>query len=94
MAEKTDHFPELEKTLTIVILADLILFIAHLVLGWLGLPVLAIILALVTVAIACFGLWLLINTREFRKPRSLWMTCALCSLILCSLVARICDLLF
>ncbi len=88
--DNNDHFKELEHMLTIFVLADLVLFIGYLVFAATSVLVGKILCAVLALVVACYGLWVLINTKELTKQRSLWITCSFGAIVLCTVVSLIC----
>jgi len=91
MENKQRSFRTLERFLSLILYADLALFIAYLVTAATGLIVLKIVFAVVAMLVAAFCEWMLYCTRELLKPRGLWLTCAFFSIILCTAVSLICN---
>ena len=83
MEQKNTRYKDLEQFLTILVVAMLCLFIFYLFMASGGKTVLQIIAAVMIGAIAAFGLWLLVKSRELLRQRSIWMTL---SFICCTLV--------
>lgn len=93
MAEKKStprrSFKQLEKTLTFVVLADLVLFIlmmvaSHAAIGWLK-----VVLGILVMAASALGCAFLVLIREHKHSRSWWILSAFGSLLLCALVSLI-----
>lgn len=91
MENKQRSFRTLERFLSLILYADLALFIAYLVTAATGLIVLKIVFAVIAMLVAAFCEWMLYCTRELLKPRGLWLTCAFFSIILCTAVSLICN---
>ncbi len=91
MKNKHDHYKELERVLTVFVLADLAMFIGYLAAAIAMIPVLKIIFAGLVIAVSCFGIWLLFNTKEFKQPRSSWIRMAFCCILLCVTVSMLCN---
>ncbi len=86
-----DHHQELERMLTVFVLAALVLFVAYLALAVVGQPVLKLVSAVLAILISIFSLWVLVNTKELLKQRSLWLSCSFASITLCIIVSLLCQ---
>ncbi len=91
MNTRHDRFQELERLLSIFVLAAAVLFVGYLVSAACCLSVLKIVLAVLTIVISAFGLWVLIKARELTNPRGLWLTCSFFCIPLCVIVSLICN---
>ena len=80
-------FRHLERNLTLVILADLILFVLTLAASGTGILWLKIIVGLVCMAIAFLGAAFLVLINEHKRRRSWWMVVSFGALFLCTLVS-------
>ncbi len=89
--DNKDQFQELEHMLTIFVFVDLALFVAYLIFAAASLLVAKILFAVLALVVAAYGLWVLYNTREILKQRSLWITCSFGAIILCTIVSLICQ---
>ncbi len=91
MKEKKDHFQELEQMLTIFIFLDLALFIGYLIFAACTVTVGKILCAVLGLVVAGYGIWVLINTKEATKQRSLWLTCGFAAIFVLTVVSLICQ---
>ncbi len=91
MAENRARYREFERFLTVILFIALGLFIVYLLSAGLGWTVVKIICAVVSILLAIFGLWNLYSAKELLKPRSLWLTYAFGSIILCTVVSLLCN---
>ncbi len=89
--DNKDHFQELEHMLTIFVIADLVLFIAYLIFAGTNVLIGKILCAVLALVVAVYGLWVLFNTKELSKQRSLWITCSFGAIALCTIVSLICQ---
>ena len=85
MANKRSRYLEMEALMTKVILGDLALFFLYFIVAALGVVWLKIILGLFVMIISGLGLGFLYMTRELTRTRSLWMTAACGSMLICQL---------
>ena len=86
---RRNQFKQLERSLTMVIFADLVLFLLTLAAGGVGIGWLKVIVGLVTVLISGLGCTFLVLINEHRRRRSWWMLSAFGALLVCTLVALI-----
>ncbi len=89
--DNQDHFKDLEHMLTIFVLVDLALFIGYLVFAAASAVIGKVLCVLLTLVVAGYGLWVLYNTKELLKQRSLWITFSFGAIILCTAVSLICQ---
>ncbi len=83
MATKNSRYQQLEKYVTFMLIADLALFIAFLFVAGAGIIWLKVILTIFTLFVAGLCLYMLWASKELFKPRSLWMTVAAVSIVVC-----------
>ncbi len=86
-----DHFQDLEHMLTVFVLVDLALFIGYLIFAATSVLIGKILCAVLALVVAAYGLWVLLNTKELLKQRSLWITCSFGAIIICTVVSLICQ---
>lgn len=84
---RRNQFKQLERSLTMVIFADLVLFLLTLAAGGAGIGWLKVIVGLVTVLISGLGCTFLVLIREHKRRRSWWMLAAFGGMFVCTLVA-------
>ena len=87
MDPKNRQFKDLETFLSVLIIVMLVLFVFYLFMAGGGQLLLKIISAVLIFAICGFGLWLLVNSKELLRQRSIWMTLSFLSGIICTLVS-------
>ena len=63
-----------EKLLTRILIGDAALFVLYMIFAGLGIIWLKVILTLVCFALSAYILWVLYNSKELLRQRSLWMT--------------------
>ena len=83
------HF--FEQFLTIMLFIGLAFFVLYLIMAGVGVIVLKVIFAILTILLSGVCLFTLYSSKELLKPRSLWLTAAFCSFIVCTLVSLICS---
>lgn len=86
---RRSKFRELERGLTMVIFADLVLFLLTLAAGGVGIGWLKIVVGILTVLISGLGCTFLVLINEHKRRRSWWMLSAFGSMLLCTLVSLI-----
>ena len=74
MANKPNRYKEMERYLTYALGLDTILFILFLIVAGNGIIWLKVILLLLGLFVSGCVLWVLYNTKEILKQRSLWLT--------------------
>lgn len=87
MANKRSRYQQLEKYVTFMLIADLLLFIAFLFSAGAGIIWLKIILTIFTLFVAGLCLYMLWASKELFKQRSLWMTVGAVSIVICLLAS-------
>lgn len=84
-----NSFRQLERSLTIVILAATALFVLTLSAGGMGIGWLKLIFGVLTILISGLGFTFLVLVHEHKRRRSLWMLAAFGSLVACTLVSML-----
>ena len=87
MRTKRNRYKEMEQTTTLVLLADLILFIIYLIAAANGIIWLKIVLFILTLFASLLCLVFLYYAGELTKQRSFWMTTGFASIAFCVLLA-------
>lgn len=80
---RRNRFREMERLMTYTLLGDLCLFLFYLLFAGLGVTWLKVILSICIVLISSACLAFLYLTNELLKRRSLWMTTAAASIVIC-----------
>ncbi len=83
MPERRNRYKEMEKKMTIVLLADVLLFIFYMLAAGNGIVWLKVTLAIIAILISGLCLGFLYLTKELNKPRSLWMTATAGAVVIC-----------
>lgn len=86
---RRNSFKQLERNITIVVLAVTVLFILTLAAGGMGIGWLKVIFGILTILASGLGFTFLVLINEHKRRRSLWMLTAFASLFLCTLVSLI-----
>lgn len=88
-APKRNSYRQLEQLLTLVVLADLALFLLFLIVSGFGITWLKVITALLTLGLSGLGIAFLVLIGEHKKIRSRWILTAFVGILLCTLVSLI-----
>lgn len=83
MANPNNRYKEMERIITVALVAVAILFIIFLFSSGFGTIWLKILSALIAVAISGGCLWMLYQSQELLKERSLWMSLSAAAIIIC-----------
>lgn len=83
------RYKQLDQLMTRVIIADTAAFVLYLIFAALGLSVLKVIIAIMTILVSGLCLAYLYKLGEFKKARSRWMVMGFGAIILCTLVSLI-----
>lgn len=89
MGNKNNRYKEMERYMTCALVADLLLFIFFLIAAGNGIVWLKVLLTLFTFLLSAGCLAFLYLSRELLRPRSLWMTAAAGSIVVCVLFSLI-----
>lgn len=88
-APRRRSFRQLEQTLTIVVLADLALFVLFLIASGLGIVWLKVVTAILTIVLSLLGGGFLFLIGEHTRIRSRWILTAFVGILICTLVSLI-----
>ena len=83
MGTKRNRYQDMERSVTLILLADLLLFIFYLIAAANGVTWLKVILFILTILLSGLCLLFLYYTGEISKQRSLWMTTAFAAITVC-----------
>ena len=89
MRTKKNRYKEMERSTTLILLVDLLLFIFYLIAAANGIIWLKVILFILAFFLSLLCLLFLFYAGELLKQRSLWMTTAFAAIALCVLVSLI-----
>ena len=87
MARRKNPYKELMQYMTFAVIGNAVLFFLYLIVAGQGIIWLKAIISILTISLACLCLYVLYMSRELTHQRSLWMTVASASIILCTLVS-------
>ena len=91
MNENQSSYRFFEQFMTIMLFIGMAFFLLYLILAGIGIVAMKIVFAIITFLVSGVCLFTLYTSKELLKPRSLWLTAAFCSLIICTLVSLICN---
>lgn len=91
MNENQSSYRFFEQFMTIMLFVGLAFFLLYLIMAGVGVVVMKFIFAIITILLSGVCLFTLYTSKELLKPRSLWLSAAFCSLIVCTLVSLICN---
>ena len=86
---RRNKFKALEKTMTKIILGDLLGFVALLFFSSMGIGWLKIIMGILVIVVSAAGDLFLVLIDEHRRPRSHWMLAAFSAMLICTVVSLI-----
>ncbi len=89
MAGKGIRYQQMEKYITYGLIADAVLFILYLIFAGFGIIWMKVILAVLAFLLSAAILGYLYLTKELLRPRSLWMSVAAASVIVCLLFSLV-----
>lgn len=91
MNENQSNYRFFEQFMTIILFVDLAVFLLYLITAGIGAVVMKIIFAVVAFLLSGVSLFVLYSSKELLKPRSLWLTAAFSSVVVCTLVSLLCQ---
>lgn len=91
MNENQSSYRFFEQFMTIMLFVGLAFFVLYLIMAGIGIAAMKIIFAILSILLSGVCLFTLYTSKELLKPRSLWLTTAYCSLIVCTVVSLICN---
>lgn len=91
MSENQSSYRFFEQFMTIMLFVGLAFFLLYLIMAGTGIVVLKVIFAILTILLSGVCLFTLYTSKELLKPRSLWLTTAFGSMILCLLISLLCN---
>lgn len=91
MNENQSSYRFFEQFMTIVLFVGLAFFLLYLIMAGVGLVVMKIIFAVLAILLSGVCLFILYTSKEWLKPRSLWLTAAFASIIVCTVVSLLCN---
>jgi cytochrome bd-type quinol oxidase subunit 2 len=89
MDKSAKRYADMERYITLALIASLLLFIVFLVASGCGIVWLKILVAIFAILIPGLCLYVLYLTKELLRQRSLWMSVASAAIIICILFSLI-----
>ncbi|MBQ6831283.1 MAG: hypothetical protein IJO28_01475 [Oscillospiraceae bacterium] len=89
MENNKNRYKELEKYMTIILIALAVLFLVYLIAAGTGIIWLKVLTAIIDIFVGLLCLVYLYLTKLIFAPRSLWMTFAAGSVVICTLFSLI-----
>lgn len=83
MNSKRNRYKDMERSITLVLVAELLLFIFYLIAAANGIIWLKVVMFILAILISVLCLLFLYYTGEIGKQRSLWMTTAFAAIAVC-----------
>ena len=91
MAKRNNRYRQFDMLMTKVVLGDVFLFLLYLLSAATGIGFLKVITAIIIILGSGLCMGYLYLTQELLKKRSLWMTVAFASVLLCTIVSLVCS---
>ena len=89
MRNRGNNHKDMERSVSMILLADLLLFIFYLIAAANGIIWLKVILFIVTMLLSVLSLLFFYYTKELGRQRSLWMVTAFAAIAICLLFSII-----
>ena len=89
MARRNNRYKQMERRMSCVLLAELVLFIVFLFASGFGVIWLKAIIAIVSIIVSLLCLGFLYLSQELLRRRSLWMTAAAVAVLVCVLFSLV-----
>lgn len=84
---KSSEYRKMERKMSLVLIADLLLFVLYLIAAGNGVIWAKVLLSILIILLSAAILGFLYLTQELRKRRSVWMTAASGAILICTLVS-------
>lgn len=91
MNENQSSYRFFEQFMTITLFVALAFFLLYLIMAGCGIVAMKIVFAILALLLCAASLFVLYTSKEWLKPRSLWLTAAFAAIIICTLVSLICN---
>ena len=89
MANNSNRYKEMERYMTMALIADAVIFVLYLIFAGTGVIWLKVILAILGIGLSGLCLAFLYLTQELLRRRSLWMSVAAAAVLVCILFSLI-----
>ena len=91
MAEKNNRYQELNRAMTMLIIASALDFLLFLIFSGVGILWLKVLTAIFAILMPLLCLGFLYLSKELLRQRSLWLTTGFGSILVCTIVSLICN---
>lgn len=89
MGKQHNRYKQMERYMTMALALDVVLFLLFLIYSGAGVIWVKVITAIFSMLLSAAGIAFLYMSKELLRPRSLWMTTAFVSIIVCVLFSLI-----
>lgn len=83
MAQRGNRYKEMERYMTLALIADAVLFVLYLICAGIGIIWLKVILAILSIALSGLCLAYLYLSKELLRQRSFWMSVCAAAVLVC-----------
>ena len=87
MNENQSSYRFFEQFMTITLFVTLAFFLMYLIMAGCGVVAMKIVFAILVLLLCAACLFVLYTSKEWLKPRSLWLTAAYASVVICTIVS-------
>ena len=87
MAKKQNRYKKLELNLTVLLIANTVVFVLYLLVAGYGILWLKAITSIFAILLSGLCLAVLFLSGELLRPRSLWLSCGFFGIMICSVVS-------
>lgn len=91
MGEKRNRYKELEQLMTVLLIATALDFVLFLIFSGVGVLWVKVVTAIFAILMPLLCLVFLYLSKEILRQRSLWLTTAFASILVCTIVSLICN---
>jgi len=91
MAERRNHYKDLEQLMTVLLIAATLDFILFLIFSGVGVLWVKVVTAIFAILMPLLSLAFLYLSKELLRQRSLWLTTGFASILVCTIVSLICN---
>lgn len=91
MGEKRNRYKELEQLMTVLLIATALDFVLFLIFSGIGVLWVKVVTAIFAILMPLLCLVFLYLSKEILRQRSLWLTTAFASILVCTIVSLICN---
>ena len=91
MPEKNNRYQELDRVMTMVIIATAVDFLLFLIFSGVGILWIKVLTAIFAIVAPLLCLGFLYLSKELLRQRSLWLTTGFGAILVCTIVSLICN---